>query len=107
MLTCALPCDDVINIAVPVVAQLRLPGKVVHVHDGVPYIQIDDVPRMHIQNDERVDLASEIRRERGSHHLGQISQLVRQASAQILHIHQAIGQYLTPHSSLWPAALHI
>ena len=60
-LTCALSDHDVVDATVPVVSQLRFPGKVAHVHDGVPHEQVDDVACMDVQDDEGVDLAPQIR----------------------------------------------
>lgn len=60
-LTCALVNHDVVNATVPVVSELRFPGEVAHVHDGVSHEQVDDVACMDVQDDEGVDFAPQVR----------------------------------------------
>ena len=57
--TIALADGDAVRRAVPVEAQLRLPGKVAHVAHAVVLEAFHKVARMHIRDDERVDLPSE------------------------------------------------
>ena len=60
-LTSTLANHDVIDTSVPVVSELRLPGKVTHVHHSVSHKEVDDISGVDIQDDERVDLAAEVR----------------------------------------------
>ena len=54
--TIALADGDAVRCAVPVEAQLRLPGKVAHVVHAILCEALHQVARMHIRDDERIDL---------------------------------------------------
>ena len=54
--TIALADGDAVRCAVPVEAQLRLPGKVAHVIYPILLEAPHQVARVHIRDDERVDL---------------------------------------------------
>jgi len=56
----ALPDINVIPRTVPVEAQLALPRKFTCVHDGVAHKGVHDVARMHVDDDEGVDLATHL-----------------------------------------------
>eukprot|EP00983_Pelagomonas_calceolata_P097710 1158274-Pelagomonas_calceolata.AAC.27 len=58
-----LPDVNVVCRTVPVEAQLALPRKLARVHDGVTHKGVYDVPRMYIDDDQRVDFASDLIRQ--------------------------------------------
>jgi len=56
--TVALPDDHAIHRAVPVEAQLRLPGKVTRVVHAVVLEALHQVARVHVGDDQRVHLCA-------------------------------------------------
>ena len=54
--TIALANGDAVRRAVPVRAQLRLPGKVAHVINAVVLEALHKIAGMHVRDDDRVDL---------------------------------------------------
>lgn len=59
--TIALADGDAVRCAVPVKAQLRLPGKVARVIRAILLEAPHQVARMHIRDDERIDLRIRMR----------------------------------------------
>lgn len=53
--------SDIVDGAVPVEPQLRLPLKLPLVEDGILDEPINDVSRMHVDDDQRVHLLSVLR----------------------------------------------
>ena len=85
-LTCALPDHEVISSAVPVEAQLRFPGKLSSVHDRVSDKRLNDVTSVDISDDEGIDLLACLSSKVAPHHACQISKLVCELAAQLLHM---------------------
>ena len=73
--TRALTDHTIVDIAIPIKPQLRLPGKFFRVKDGFTDETVDNVARVHVDDQQSIDLLSGDFVERSTDHGDQIVQL--------------------------------
>ena len=83
----ALVDDDVVLVPVPTEPQLGLPGKLPRVENRVAHKVVDDVSRVHVDDDEAVHLLAVVVGQVTAHHVSEVHQLAAELVCEILHGH--------------------
>eukprot|EP00968_Pinguiococcus_pyrenoidosus_P001317 scaffold58_cov256-Pinguiococcus_pyrenoidosus.AAC.12 len=81
----ALADQAVVDVAVPVEAQLRLPRELLLIEDRVAHEAVHDVSRVHVDDQQGVDLLADDLYQLPPHHRDELIQLRREPCLQLLH----------------------